>query len=199
MGHDAANNPTMTVVFEQRGVSNTPFQTLLCLAKDSTLEEIKQLLSRSTLKSTGCQLHTDTITVHKHPALVHGLIVRWHINLKSTTRPISDQWLESLFQRLRAEDSTHVLIVQWNGNASYIGVQEYTKIADLMDMVSCLTNKHLNDFCLEAQSGWQTAQTFLGDMDLAICNFVNLDHRIVINMLQVTDIDTPANTRTRWQ
>jgi hypothetical protein len=101
LSHEQTCNPTITVVFEQRGKNTTPFRTLMYLATDSSLGEIKQLLARSTLRRTGCNLHVDNISVDMPTELAHAGIVHWHVCQSRTHPPISEHWMQSLQPRQR--------------------------------------------------------------------------------------------------
>jgi hypothetical protein len=158
LGHEKPCNPTITMVFEQRGTDNTPFRTLICLATDCSLDEIKQLLARSTLRRTGCNLHVDNISVDMPTELAHAVIVHWHVNKSLTCPPISEHWMRSLQPRQRSADSTYVLMIQWDDNTSFVGVHEYNTIKSIMDMVSVLTQYHTCTFRLQAQSGGRTTR-----------------------------------------
>jgi len=173
--------PIMTVVFEHQNENLKTSRTLLFLARDPSLNEIKRLLAISTQRRSGHNVDVDNIVVHMPAALVHSTIVKWHVTISPTC---------SILQPLlRCSDWTNVIRIQWKGHSSYIGINNFTKITLIMDMVSKLTGLTHRDFRLQAQSGGRPAKTTLSPLDLCVSEFVNLDYDTTVSVLNVLYLD----------
>ena len=173
--------PIMTVVFEHHNVTLKASRTLLFLACDSPLNEIKRLLAISTQRRSGYKVDVDNIVVHMPAVLVHSTVVKWHVIISPTC---------SILQPLlRCSDWTHVIRIQWKGQSSYIGINNFTKIILLMDMVSKLTGLTNCDFRLQAQSAGRTAKMTLSPLDLYISDFVNIDYDNTVSVMNVLYFD----------
>jgi hypothetical protein len=177
----SSGRPIMTVVFEHQNENLKAFRTLLSLAGDSSLSEIKRLLATSTRRRSGYKIDVDNICVHMPAALTHSTIVKWHVTISPpcpTLQPL-----------LRCSDWTDVIRIQWNGQSSYIGINNFTKIKLIMDMVSKFTGLTNRDFRLQAQSNGRPAKTTLSPLDLCIGELVNLDHDTTVSVINVLYFD----------